>query len=73
MAATNMKADGNVALVPDRTTVTTPSSTGWRRSSRTFLRNSGSSSRNSTPWWARLTSPGRGTSPPPMSPASVTV
>src|SRR5213592_504294 len=53
-----------------RAIVTTPSSIGWRSTSSTFLRNSGSSSRNSTPPWARLTSPGRGYEPPPISPAS---
>jgi len=39
--------------------VTTPSSKGWRSTSRTLLLNSGSSSRKSTPWWARLI-PGTG-------------
>src|SRR2546422_8028609 len=39
-----------------RAIVTTPSSIGWRSTSSTFLRNSGSSSRNSTPPCARLTS-----------------
>ena len=40
--------------------VTTPSSRGWRRVSSAALWNSGSSSRNSTPLWAREISPGRG-------------
>src|SRR5712691_10499748 len=53
-----------------RAMVTTPSSIGWRSTSSTFLRNSGSSSRNSTPPCARLTSPGRGYEPPPIRPAS---
>src|SRR5881227_610395 len=53
-----------------RAIVTTPSSIGWRSTSSTFLRNSGSSSRNSTPPCARLTSPGRGYEPPPIRPAS---
>jgi hypothetical protein len=47
-----------------------PSSSGWRKTSRTWRRNSGSSSRKSTPLWASDTSPGRGTWPPPISPAS---
>ena len=38
--------------------------------SRTFLLNSGSSSRKSTPWWLKETSPGRGYDPPPIRPAS---
>ena len=53
-----------------REMVTTPSSRGWRSTSRVERLNSGSSSRKRTPWWARLTSPGRGVVPPPMSPAS---
>src|SRR5438445_3401471 len=53
-----------------RAIVTTPSSIGWRSTSSSFLRNSGSSSRNSTPPCARLTSPGRGYDPPPINPAS---
>src|SRR5437016_4128721 len=53
-----------------RAIVTTPSSIGWRSTSSTFLRNSGSSSRNSTPPCARLTSPGGGYDPPPINPAS---
>ncbi len=48
----------------------TPSSSGWRSTSSTLRWNSGSSSRNSTPWCARLTSPGIGCVPPPSSPAS---
>jgi hypothetical protein len=48
----------------------TPSSSGWRKTSRTWRRNSGNSSRQSTPWWASDTSPGIGTWPPPISPAS---
>ena len=43
-----------------RAMVTVPSSSGWRSTSRTLRGNSGSSSRNSTPLCARLTSPGRG-------------
>ncbi len=43
-----------------RAMVTEPSSSGWRSNSSTFRGNSGNSSRNSTPWCARLTSPGWG-------------
>ncbi|GIX13746.1 MAG: hypothetical protein KatS3mg118_1705 [Paracoccaceae bacterium] len=41
-----------------RATVTSPVSSGWRRASSTLRANSASSSRNSTPRCARLTSPG---------------
>ncbi len=50
--------------------VTSPSSSGWRSASRTWRRNSGSSSRKSTPWCASETSPGRGMLVPPTRPAS---
>ena len=46
------------------------SSSGCRKTSRTWRRNSGNSSRKSTPWCARDTSPGLGTWPPPISSAS---
>jgi hypothetical protein len=49
MAATSMKDAGKVALEKHRETVMRPSSRGWRRSSSTFRRNSGSSSRKRTP------------------------
>jgi len=49
---------------------TCPSSSGWRSISKTFFLNSGSSSKNSTPWWANETSPGLGMVPPPIKPAS---
>ena len=65
-----MKRAGKVMEVAAREMVTTPSSRGWRSTSRVERLNSGSSSRKRTPWWARLTSPGRGVVPPPMSPAS---
>ena len=52
-----------------RTTVTRPSSSGWRSASRVSRRNSGSSSRKRTPLCARLASPGRGGLPPPIRPA----
>ena len=70
MAATSMNREGKVMLMSARDMVTLPSSSGWRSTSRTFFLNSGSSSRNSTPLCARLTSPGFGIVPPPMSPAS---
>lgn len=70
MAATSMNWQGKVALRPARTMVTRPSSRGWRRTSRTFFLNSGSSSMNRTPWWARVISPGTGLGPPPTNPAS---
>jgi hypothetical protein len=38
-------------------------SSGWRNTSSTWRRNSGSSSRKRIPWCASDTSPGRGTSP----------
>ena len=43
-----------------RAIVTTPCSIGWRSTSSARRENSGISSRNSTPWCARLISPGRG-------------
>ena len=68
-----MKRDGKVTFIAARLRVTTPSSSGWRSTSSTLRRNSGSSSRKSTPPWLRLTSPGRGHDPPPISPASLMV
>ena len=58
MAAASMKRAGKVRLMAARLSVTVPSSSGWRSTSSTLRRNSGSSSRKSTPPWARLTSPG---------------
>ena len=52
---------------------TFPSSRGWRRHSSTSLWNSGSSSRKSTPLWAREISPGRMRGPPPASAAEEAV
>jgi hypothetical protein len=48
----------------------TLSPSGCRSTSSTWRRNSGSSSRKSTPLWASDTSPGIGTWPPPISPTS---
>jgi hypothetical protein len=45
-------------------------SSGCRKTSKTWRRNSGSSSRKSMSLWARDTSPGSGTWPPPISPGS---
>ena len=50
-------------------TTALPVSMVWRRASRCVLFHSASSSRNSTPPWARLTSPGRARLPPPTSAA----
>ena len=69
MAQTSMKRLGYTAVPAARDTVTIPSSSGWRRASRTSRRNSGSSSRNSTPLCARLISPGWSCAPPDMAAA----
>src|SRR5215218_5705359 len=50
----------NITNIQARAIVTTPSSSGWRKTSRTWRRNSGNSSRKSTPWWASDTSPSIG-------------
>ena len=70
MAATSMKVAGYSTEPAARATVMRPSSSGWRKTSRTLRRNSGASSRKSTPLWANETSPGLGIVPPPTSPAS---
>ena len=62
-----MNRAGKLKLIAARAIVTVPSSSGCRNTSSTFRGNSGSSSRNSSPLWARLTSPGRGIIPPPIS------
>ena len=56
-----MKLAGNVKLPAARLMVTVPFSSGWRMTSKTLRLNSGSSSMNNTPLWAKLTSPGVGT------------
>ncbi len=58
-------APGNTARPATRATVTTPSSSGCRSASSAGRGNSGNSSRKSTPWCARLASPGRGADAPP--------
>ena len=73
MAHTSMKRAGNTAVPDTRLICTRPSSRGWRRVSRASLENSGSSSRKSTPLWAREISPGRGLEPPPAMPMADTV
>ena len=70
MAQTSINWQGYDSVPATRAMVTRPSSRGWRSTSRVSCRNSGSSSRNSTPRWARDTSPGRGTVPPPARPAA---
>ena len=65
MAPTSRKRAGKTATPAARAIRTTPSSTGWRSTSRARRPNSGISSRKRTPLWARLTSPGRGSAPPP--------
>ena len=67
-AATSMKRVGNATTCWPRTIVTCPSSSGWRSASRLERTNSDSSSRNSTPWWASVASPGSGCDPPPTRP-----
>jgi hypothetical protein len=47
-----------------------PFSRGYRKTSRTWRLNSGSSSKNKTPWCASDTSLGTGTWPPPIRPTS---
>ena len=53
MAHTSMKRLGSVSVPAARVMVTKPSSSGWRSVSSADLSNSGSSSRNRTPLWAR--------------------
>ena len=64
---------GKVVELRAREIVTCPISSGWRSTSRLRRLNSGNSSRNNTPWWAMLISPGVGTLPPPTMPASLIV
>jgi hypothetical protein len=70
IAAASMNRAGKLKLIAAREIVTVPSSSGCRRTSSTLRGNSGSSSRNSSPLCASETSPGRGTIPPPIKPAS---
>lgn len=65
IAATSWKRAGKSACRAARETVIWPVSRGSRRTSRTRRSNSGSSSKNKTPWCAKVISPGRGDPPPP--------
>ena len=67
-AATSMHRVGNIITRWERTITMRPSSSGWRSASSDERANSDSSSRNSTPWWASVTSPGAGCAPPPTRP-----
>ena len=69
IAAMSWNRAGNTSARPTRTTATLPSSSGWRSASRTSRENSGSSSQNSVPGRARVTSPGDSRGPPPTMPA----
>lgn len=60
MAPTNWKRAGNSQRCAARAMVMEPVSSGSRRASSAVRGNSGISSKNKTPWWARETSPGRG-------------
>ena len=59
IAATSRNRAGYSTAERARLTRTTPSSSGWRSASSATGRNSPSSSRNRTPPFARLISPGR--------------
>ena len=67
MAAPIMNLAGQVTVPLARLIEISPSSMGSRKASRTLRLNSGSSSRNKTPLWARLASPGFSRVPPPTS------
>ena len=71
MLATSMKLAGKVTEPPLRETVMQPSSRGWRSASRAERWYSGISSKNRTPWWARLISPGLTVRLPPPHSATV--
>ena len=73
VAATSWKSAGNTQRLPARDIATRRSSSTWRRDSRPRRSNSDSSSRNSTPWCARETSPGSGGLRPPSRPAVLAV
>ena len=69
-AATSRKRAGSTAWVAARATRMTPSSSGSRSPSSTVGANSAISSRNRTPPWARLISPGRSEDEPPPTRAT---
>jgi hypothetical protein len=60
-----LNSAGKVVLRSARLIVTEHSSSGWRKTSRVLRLNSGISSRNKTPLWARLILLGCGVVPPP--------
>lgn len=65
IAQISMNLAGYVTRPAVRTMETVPFSIGWRKTSKASTRNSGSSSRNSTPLCAKLNSPGIGMPCPP--------
>ena len=69
MAATSVKLAGKVRLPWARLMLTILSSEGCPMRSSTRVPNSGSTSPNDTPWWARLISLRRGQCPAPTNPA----
>src|SRR6266851_2858523 len=69
-AAIRMKRAGSTACPRERATASRPSSSGCRSASSASRRNSVISSMNKTPRCARVTSPGRGTAPPPPTSAA---
>ena len=70
VAATRMNRVGRTSACWLRTIVTQPSSSGCLSASSAGRTNSESSSRNSTPRWASVASPGRGVGPPPTRPGA---
>jgi hypothetical protein len=73
MAAISKNLAGKVKLALARDTVTTPSSSGCLSTSSASRENSGNSSMNSTPRWAREISPGLGTEPLSVSEINATM
>lgn len=73
IAATSWKRAGNSHCRAAREMVTTPDSSGSRRTSSARRSHSGSSSRNRTPLCASEISPGRGSAPPPTSATALAV
>ena len=65
--ATNIKLQAYVILAFTLLIVTILSSNGPLNTSSVFLLNSGNSSKNNTPLWAKLISPGLGILPPPIN------
>ena len=61
------KAAGKVICREAREITISLDSKGWRSTSKTFLSNSGSSSKNKTPKCAKVISPGLGYEPPPTN------